>query len=441
MSVRGLNSVPEEGVSPTPTLRVSHTATTSTSTSSAPSASNGVRSSSNSRKSSSSRSGRSTGDAKRSAAPSATAATRGPTANKENKPHRTGSSSTVHKVRSVPRFHLEEDVEPVASTLMYWSRAPMWGHLPIRTMRAHSVTLVDSTAWMFGGCDDRESTSKEVYCFDTDTMQWTHPDVTGDIPPPSRAHTATLVDRKIVVFGGGQNSTYFNSVHILDTLTRRWTKPVPHNPNAIAPAPRRAHTAVYYRGKIWIFGGGNGMTALNDVWTLDVSVPGKFRWELVETKGRKPTCRGYHTANLVGNLMIIIGGSDGNTCFSDLWYLDLETLEWNENIIAKPAKRLSHTSTQVGSYLFLIAGHDGTDYRSDILFMNLVGLQYEERQVAGKPPCGRGYHATVLVDSRLFVFGGYNGGNPFDDVYVLDLAASAYLPQVTSFTVGALDAE
>ncbi|KIY51359.1 galactose oxidase [Fistulina hepatica ATCC 64428] len=232
---------------------------------------------------------------------------------------------------------------------MYWSRAPMWGHLPIRTMRAHSVTLVDSTAWMFGGCDDRESTSKEVYCFDTDTMQWTHPDVTGDIPPPSRAHTATLVDRKIVVFGGGQNSTYFNSVHILDILTRRWTKPVPHNPNAIAPAPRRAHTAVYYRGKIWIFGGGNGMTALNDVWTLDVSVPGK---------------------------------------------------------------PLRYTVHELGC-------------------------------VAGKPPCGRGYHATVLVDSRLFVFGGYNayGGNPFDDVYILDLAASAYLPQVTSFTVGALDAE
>jgi hypothetical protein len=47
----------------------------------------------------------------------------------------------------------------------------------------------------------------------------------------------------------------------------------------------------------------------------------------------------------------------------------------------------------------------------------------------------RGYHATILADSRLFVFGGYNGQTAFDDVYILDLAAGAYLPQVTSFTM------
>ena len=35
-------------------------------------------------------------------------------------------------------------------------------------------------------------------------MQWTHPEVVGDLPPKCRAHTATLVDRKIVVFGGGE---------------------------------------------------------------------------------------------------------------------------------------------------------------------------------------------------------------------------------------------
>lgn len=47
----------------------------------------------------------------------------------------------------------------------------------------------------------------------------------------------------------------------------------------------------------------------------------------------------------------------------------------------------------------------------------------------------RGYHASVLADSRLWVFGGFNGTNYFDDVYILDLAGAAYLPQVTSFTI------
>lgn len=217
-------------------------------------------------------------------------------------------------------------------------------------------------------------------------MHWSHPDTIGDVPPPCRAHTATLVDRKIVIFGGGQGPVYYDSTYIFDTTTRSWFCPLfPHsqspsqNPETksellspavqsqnppdrpLHPAPRRAHTAVLYNGKIYIFGGGNGLTALNDLWALDVSrldptsqsvcsllvsvltllsvskqtysygggsfggsgASGGLRWSLVETQGEPPVPRGYHTANLVGNVMIVVGGSDGRECFSDVWCLRL----------------------------------------------------------------------------------------------------------------------
>ncbi|KAF8904757.1 hypothetical protein CPB84DRAFT_1772753 [Gymnopilus junonius] len=324
---------------------------------------------------------------------------------------------------------------------MYWSRAPVWGTVPTRTMRAHTATLVDTTAWIFGGCDDRDS-SKDVYCFDTETMQWTHPDVVGDVPPPCRAHTATLYDRKIVIFGGGLGSKYYDSVYVLDTTSRRWTRPsiVP----GPSPAARRAHSAVYYKGKVWVFGGGTGLTALNDLWTLDVAggtgTPNKpMQWKEIQTTGKKPGPRGYHTANLVGNIMVVIGGSDGKESFTDVWCLNLDTLIWSLVKQQNPLyKRLAHTSTQVGSYVFVMGGHNAAEYISELLMYNLVSLQYEPRIVLGKPPSARGYHATVLADSRLFVFGGFNGQIAFDDVHILDLAAGAYLPQVTSFTMDAL---
>lgn len=66
--------------------------------------------------------------------------------------------------------------------------------------------------------------------------------------------------------------------------------------------------------------------ALNDLWTLEVGTSAnidRMKWELVQTRGRKPTARGYHTANLVGNVMVIVGGSDGRECFSDIWCLNL----------------------------------------------------------------------------------------------------------------------
>jgi hypothetical protein len=81
------------------------------------------------------------------------------------------------------------------------------------------------------------------------------------------------------------------------------------------------------------------MMALNDVWTLDVSSIGNgieregkerpkdfgMKWEEVETRGRKPSARGYHTANIVGHVMVVIGGSDGKECFSDVWCLNLSS--------------------------------------------------------------------------------------------------------------------
>jgi hypothetical protein len=105
----------------------------------------------------------------------------------------------------------------------------------------------------------------------------------------------------------------------------------------------------------------------------------------------------------------------------------------------------------VGSYLFIIGGHDGQRYRHDLLLFNLgesvllprlrrsnpalVSLAFEPRGTLGKAPSARGYHVTLLADSRLFLFGGFNGTTPFDEVHLLDLAAAAYLPQVTHFDI------
>ena len=153
-------------------------------------------------------------------------------------------------------------------------------------------------------------------------MQWTRPEMQGEIPPPCRAHTATLVDRKLVVFGGGQSSTYYSDIWVLDTQMRRWTRP--SFDVEIAPAPRRAHTTVMYKGKLWIFGGGNGEFALNDLWTLDITANlERLKWQQIEAGRVKPKPRGYHTATLVGNMMIVIGGSDGHDCFYDIWCLNL----------------------------------------------------------------------------------------------------------------------
>ena len=60
------------------------------------------------------------------------------------------------------------DAQPAPATLMYWSRAPVYGAMPASGMRAHSMTLIDSIAWIFGGCDER-GCWRDIWCFNTGT--------------------------------------------------------------------------------------------------------------------------------------------------------------------------------------------------------------------------------------------------------------------------------
>ncbi|CAH1757052.1 2179_t:CDS:2 [Entrophospora sp. SA101] len=289
-------------------------------------------------------------------------------------------------------------IEPAPAPAMYWTKIKTNGKIP-KALRGHTVNLVGELMYVFGGRDL----------------------LIGEAPPPCRAHSSTLVDKKLFIFGGGDGSVYFNHLYIFDTDTLSWSKP---ETTGDIPLPRRAHTTAYYNNSIYVFGGGDGARALNDVHMLNVSDLNNLVWKKVEPSGRAPISRGYHTSNLVGSKLVVYGGSDGLECFSDVHILDLEKNKWIQVHSEKFYKRLSHTSTRVGSYLFIICGHNGTQYSSDLLLLNLV---------YGTRPTERGYHSSVLYDSRLFVFGGYDGQTVYDDLYVLDLSACAYLPQIINF--------
>jgi len=232
---------------------------------------------------------------------------------------------------------------------------------------------------------------------------------------------------------GGDGPTYFNTLYILDTETLKWERPIV---TGTSPGSRRAHTTWLYKNNIYIYAGGDGVKALDDIYILTTE-PNSMSWAKYTTTGKSPSPRGYHTSNIIGSKVIVFGGSDGHECFSDIHILDLETKQWSAIEVDRPISRLSHTATQVGSYLFIIGGHDGAKYSSEILLLNLVTMSWETRRVYGTPPSGRGYHTAVLHDSRIFLYGGYDGQDVFDDLWILDLSACAYLPQITDFEIGA----
>ncbi|CAO1621186.1 unnamed protein product [Sympodiomycopsis kandeliae] len=346
------------------------------------------------------------------------------------------SSSHHHHHHHNPRLTQPKlpraQVDPAPPPSMYWSRAPIHGSVPRRVFRAHTATLCEDTMWLFGGCDSKGCFGS-IWCFDVETMCWSKPRVNGDVPSPRRAHSATMIDRRLYVFGGGDGPQYYSDLYCFDTVSLKWSKPEVYGSEQ--PSPRRAHSANYWNGHIVIFGGGNGIGALSDVWMLDVRCATRLEWKKMPCSGKPPIGRGYHTGNIVDDKLIIIGGSDGHMSFNDVHILRLDTQVWYQVRTDEVHCRVGHSSTQVGSYLFLFGGHDSVGYSNELLTLNLVNLQWENRKICGQKPKGRGYHQAWLCDSRLFIHAGFDGSTIFDDLYFLDLAACSYLPQITQFSI------
>jgi len=248
-----------------------------------------------------------------------------------------------------------------AST-MYFSTVPAHGSPPNQPLRAHTGTLVGDRIWLLGGVDGKHCW-RRIAWFDTETLLWSTIETFGEQLPPLRAHTTNAVGRHLYIFGGGDGPTYSNDVWLFDTgkllschadysVSHRFSRPSITQP---LPPPRRAHTTIAFKNFLVVFGGGNGQAALNDVWALDVSDHNQLVWQEWPTTGDVPQRKGYHTANLVGDKMVVFGGSDGHASFADVHVLNLSKsvakLSANDRHPGMDASRYRHQAQSLVAHL------------------------------------------------------------------------------------------
>jgi len=108
------------------------------------------------------------------------------------------------------------------------------------------------------------------------------------------------------------------------------------------PPPASLLPTVIYdpvRDRLLVFGGsGPGPVFYNDVWQLTLS--GTRAWSLVATAGTRPAGRYAHRAlyDPVRDRMVVYGGENGSTKFTDLWALTLSgTPTWTQlQAVGKP---------------------------------------------------------------------------------------------------------
>jgi hypothetical protein len=165
-----------------------------------------------------------------------------------------------------------------------------------------------------------------------DTMLWNTMATTGQGPGPRDSHSAVLVGRQMIVFGGTNGSKKANDLHVLDLGTKEWMSPeCKGNP----PSPRESHTATLIGDdKIMVFGGSGEGEAnyLNDLHVLDLK---SMRWTSPEVKGSIPAARDSHSAVAIGSKLFVYGGDRGDRFHGDVDVLDTDTMTWTK-VLASP---------------------------------------------------------------------------------------------------------
>ncbi|THC91599.1 hypothetical protein EYZ11_008942 [Aspergillus tanneri] len=187
-------------------------------------------------------------------------------------------------------------------------------------------------------------------------------------------------------------------------------------------------------GDIYMMGGLiDGSTVKGDLWMIESS-GGNLSCFPIATLSEGPGPRVGHASLLVGNAFIVFGGDtkvDENDTLDDTLYL--------LNTCPRPSGRYGHTLNILGSRLYVFGGQVEGYFFNDLVAFDLNQLsnptnKWEfliQNSHQGGPPPGqippaRTNHTIVSFNDRLYLFGGTNGLQWFNDVWTYDPRANQW---------------
>jgi hypothetical protein len=306
----------------------------------------------------------------------------------------------------------------------------------------HTATLVEKNLLILGGVHHKGAGSFEYFplepvVLNTETLAWFSPRVAVGKPPPGRAyHSTTRVGTGLFVFGGqcskgsqGSSTGLMNDMPVFDLVRMCWeTRDV----RGQQPRPRYWHTAELIEGKLFIIGGFDGKRSLKDVGVLDVET---LLWSTPKILGEPMLPLAQHSATIVGQRLYLFGGmqvqqdQEGhsyNKFNPDVLVLDTESLQLTRlrRRGQQPSGRGYHTCNLVGGYLLVIGGWDGGACGLDkVSTLDIDGLgSWYTVEVPGQSPPAVYGHSATLIGSKVVLFGGWDGVSPLNAVHVLDTA-------------------
>ncbi|XPS94014.1 Negative regulator of mitotic exit [Ascochyta lentis] len=233
----------------------------------------------------------------------------------------------------------------------------------------HASLLVGNAFIVFGGdtkLADNDDLDDTLYLLNTSTKHWSRALPQGPRPTGRYGHTLNILGSKIYIFGGQVEGFFFNDLvafdlNSLQSSASRWEVLLPNtkdqsSPNGRSPPARTNHSVVTWTDRLYLFGGTDGVTWFNDVWTYE---PRSNSWTELDCIGYIPVAREGHSAALVNDTMYIFGGrTQEGVDLGDLAAFRISSRRWYmfQNMGHSPSARSGHSMTAFGKHIVTLAG-------------------------------------------------------------------------------------
>ncbi|KAA3613371.1 MAG: T9SS C-terminal target domain-containing protein [Calditrichaeota bacterium] len=257
---------------------------------------------------------------------------------------------------------------------------------------------------------------------------------------PRAGASAVAYRGKIYIFGGkALNNKILNKVDIYDPSTNKWDTT---SANSFKVARYNAAAVVWRDSidRIYLTGGFNGgYEALESVEVYD---PVQNTWEEVQDLHEERSGHSLSVINdrmhVIGGLEKIAGNDNDNEFVEDIeWYEPGEKPlhgEWKETENKMKHLRAAHYSAVYDNVYYLFGGLAHGGPKSEVYKMRKMqnsnnGDDNKKRYEWGQLPSLRGpryYGATASIGSHIYIIGGLVGHNNSDLVEVFDAQSETF---------------
>lgn len=200
----------------------------------------------------------------------------------------------------------------------------------------------------------------------------------------------------------------------------------------VIPAARTTHSAVVIDGKMYVFGGGKDYNPFDDFHVYDPATGGSWTNISVPSSGTMPGARFHHSAVTIDGKMYVFGGENNAFALNDLHVYDpAEGGRWTDISVptfgSPPTARYGHTAVAIDGKMYVFGGSDGSDGKNDLyVYDPKAGGRWTDISVptSGLVPAVRVAHSAVAIDGKMYIFGGSEVNFSYDlnDLYVYDPA-------------------